>query len=314
MSQPPTPPCTRCGAPLREGARFCTTCGATIAPSVAPPAPPGPRDPFARTAAPRPSPPRQPSPAAAPGARKNLKPWLIAGAGLATVAVAVLVFRSPGGDGDDGTVQPGGTRPAGTATTGAGLSRTEAAALLSQFSKRAQSATYRVVYDEQGKDTLTGDTFKLTATFAVEPPKRSARLEGDLGSAEGMAMLIDDGKDFYQCGQGAGSDGACEVLTGATSNARRLGFEDLLFDLAADPALGLEETDKREIAGRSARCFKVTGYDGEGTLCVDADLGVVLSADGRFQDTSLKLAATALALKPTAADFKVPFPLPEVTQ
>ncbi len=227
--------------------------------------------------------------------------------------VAILVLRSQGGDDGGGTVQPGGTRPAGTSTAAAGMPRQEAAALLLQYSRKAQAGTYRVVYDEQGKDVVTGETFKLTATFAVEPPKRSARFEGDLGSGEGVFALIDDGKSLYLCSEPAGGAGACEVQ-GVTNNARRLGFEDLLFDLAADTALGLEELEEREIAGRSARCFKVSGYDGQGTLCVDPDLGVVLAADGRFQDASLKLTATGLALKPTAADFKIPFDVPGVAE
>lgn len=288
----PAPLCPACGRPLRAGARFCTACGTTA-----------------------PAPPPAPSPLPAPGAPgppRNRKPLLLmAGAGLAVALVAVLVIRSQGGDGGNGAIQPGSTRPAGTTTAGPGLPRAEAAALLLQYSRKAQGSTYRVAYDEGGKNNVTGEAFKLTSVYAAEPPKRSARLEGDLGPGEGLLVLIDDGKDFYQCSQPTGGEGVCDVRAGATSNALRLGYEELLFNLSADTTLGLEETAKREIAGRSARCFKVSGYEGQGTLCVDSDLGVVLAADGRFQDASLKLAATGLATKPTAADFKVPFELPE---
>lgn len=284
--------CPACGRPLREGARFCTSCGAT-APAPQHSAPPDVR---------RPKPPA------------NLRPLLLAGAGVAVVVVAVLVMRSQGGENGGSTVQPGGTRPAGTTTATAGLPRAEAAALLLQLSRKAQGGTYRVVYDEKGKNRVTGETFDLTSVYAVEPPKRSARLEGDLGSDEGSLTLIDDGKDFYLCSQPTGGEGACEVRAGATSSTRRLGYDSLLFHLSADTTLGLEEMEKREIAGRGARCFTVTGYEGQGTLCVDSELGVVLAANGRFQDSSLELKATGLALKPAAADFKVPFETPEAPQ
>ncbi len=42
--------CTNCGAPLKEGAAFCTKCGAAAATTASPPAPPGP--PIPPTAAP----------------------------------------------------------------------------------------------------------------------------------------------------------------------------------------------------------------------------------------------------------------------
>jgi hypothetical protein len=179
--------CTRCAAPVAEGARFCRACGAPVdAPTTATVAAPPPADP--PTAAP--APPASPAPAAAPSEGRGFLPLLIA---------AIVAFGALGGVGsylllrDDGNADTHKPAPGLQDGGGANGSGDDSGTATSASTAAAGPSTDESAVPDDWPDGRAGFTVALASMGDSAGADRMATRARDAGIEPGVLETGDYG-------------------------------------------------------------------------------------------------------------------------
>ncbi|MEO9254704.1 MAG: hypothetical protein ABI305_04135 [Tepidiformaceae bacterium] len=227
---------------------------------------------------------------------------------LAAFAVLALLSAACGGDDDSSskTTSAGGSKTASAVATGGGNATGSGIKDLQAAAKDFKTTNFKITYEI----TNTDDAGKARTGTMVMAQKGASTLFSANGLTDedsGSVTIIDDGKNNYMC---ADAQKTCIKSTSTGSSADSLGLfspADLLSGLDQDGET-VDKVADQTIAGRSAKCYKATGADGGGVVCLDKKTNVLLSVDGSDSDgTKIKFVAKSVSDSPSDNDFKPPF-------
>jgi|GEM_PF-3494807 len=192
--------------------------------------------------------------------------------------------------------------------------RMEGSALLREAADVLAYASYKTVYELSGSDPGLG-ALHGTVTLARELSNRYLDVSGNLGGSEGSFIAIQRPDANFLCIKGQG-DSAC-LKTGAHAASPLplpavLELQSLIDGIADQPDASVREIEPREVAGREARCFEVGARPGNGTVCVDVELPMVVHVDGSFRGSNFAVTLKEYQPVPEAGTFEPPFPVAEI--
>jgi len=257
--------------------------------------------------------------------------WKLAAAALAATAVLALASAC----GDDNSSKSNTSTPAG-GSTGTASSATAGATNSNSGStpKATSSAIGNAIQDlEQSSDNFIKANYDITYNLTTTTSGKAANstmiikhkdtkdfisIKGDLdGSGDNTsATIISDGTNSYICSD---DDKTClktkaDASGGIGQIFNAIKPDKLLAAIKSESGAKVDSASGQTIAGRSAKCYKVTSSEGDGTICFDKSTDIMLSLQmSGGSDGDTKFVATKVGGAPSDDDFKPPYTVQDLT-
>lgn len=260
--------------------------------------------------------------------------WKLAATALAATAVLALASACSSSSSKKTATPAGGSTTAASSTSagGAGASATKGTSNstpkatssaisnaiddLTKSSDNFIKANYDITY--QLTTTTGGKASTSTMVIKHKDTKDLISINGDIdGSGSNTsATIINDGTNSYIC---TDQQKTCLKTTSDQSGGIGQIFnaikpDKLLEAIKSENGATVESTSGQTIAGRSAKCYKVTSSEGNGTICFDKSTDIMLSLQmtgGSDGDT--KFEATKVGGTPSDNDFKPPYTVQDLS-
>lgn len=241
-----------------------------------------------------------------------------------TVAIALLTLAACGGGKEEAKTPAAQATPAASPAAspaarspGASPAAPAVPGDLGQLLSKASQAQFQATYEVKVSDGPD----KATVTLVIKAGKSAFTIK-----AEDLEVtVIDDGQSSFLCGDLGGLVGgrggkACyksprnqagpgSELIGAFQG---LNPSELVEELGA--GANVQRDGSQTIAGRKASCFKVSSPEGQGRICLDESLGVVLLIEGKFDGEDGTFKATKFSDKVSDDAFKPPYGVKDISE
>lgn len=258
--------------------------------------------------------------------------WKLAASALAATAVLALASACGSSSSNSKTSTPGGasTNGASSATSAASATKGASGATpkatssaisnaitdLEKSSDNFIKANYDITYNLT--TTTGGKASNSTMVIKHKDNKDLISINGDIdGSGSNTsATIISDGTNSYIC---TDQQKTCLKTTSDQSGGIGQIFnaikpDKLLEAIKSENGATVESTSGQTIAGRSAKCYKVTSSEGNGSICFDKSTDIMLSLQmtgGSDGDT--KFVATKVGGTPSDGDFNPPYKVQDLS-